>query len=79
MRDASYEAVVRNLFDLLDLANQADHEDAQPWQRPQDAGQGNFYGRINEALKLIAGRDIVDHWNQTHEVDMSLASRRSNP
>ena len=79
MRDASYEAVVRNLFDLLDLANQADHEDAQPWQRTQDAGQSNFYGKIYESLKLIAGQEIVDYWNQTHEVDMRLANRRSNP
>ena len=79
MRDASYEAVVRNLFDLLDLANQADHEDAQPWQRTQDAGQSNFYGKIYESLKLIAGQEIVDYWNQTHEVEMNLASRRSNP
>ena len=79
MRDASYEAVVRNLFDLLDLANRADHEDAQPWQEPSDAAQCHFYGRIGDAIAQIAGREMVDHWSKTHEVDMRLANRRSNP
>lgn len=72
----TYEEVVTQLFNLLRLANDADHDDmALDWQKSYDAGQGNFYGSINKAIQQIAGNKIVDHWCETNEINMSLADR----
>ena len=35
-----------------------------------------LYGHINDAIKEIAGQEIIDYWNDTFEVDMSLATRK---
>lgn len=34
-----------------------------------------LYGHINDAIREIAGQEIIDHWNDTFEVDMNLANR----
>jgi len=72
----TYEEVVTQLFNLLRLANDADHDDmALDWQRPHDASQYRFYGDIRQALIRIAGPKIVMWWDETNEINMSLADR----
>jgi len=90
-RDRSYHTTIITLFKLLALANRADADNlprnggAEDWQVGDDATQSScpdrngFYGHINSSIVAIAGQEIVDHWAETMEVDLSLASRNNYP
>lgn len=71
-----YHARITELFELLTLANKADSEYKEEWQRSNDANsRGGFYGHIESAIISIAGLPIVEYWVETTEVDLSLADR----
>ena len=81
----TYHATITTLFDLLELANRADSDQREDWQVGDDASQSTlperngFYGHINSSIEAIAGQEIVDHWAETMEVELSLASRNNYP
>jgi|TARA_R110002020_G_scaffold173311_1_gene364174 hypothetical protein len=86
-RDRSYHTTISTLFKLLALANSADgdRKHAEDWQIADDASQSTlperngFYGHINSSIVAIAGQEILDHWLETMEVDLTLASRNNYP
>jgi hypothetical protein len=90
-RDRSYHTTITTLFKLLALANRADGDGnpcdggSEEWQSADDASQSTiperngFYGHIHESIVAIAGQEIVDHWAETMEVELSLASRNNYP
>lgn len=71
-----YETTVKNLFELLSLANRADHETKEPWQHADDCKTSGFYGKIRASLVEIAGDKIVNYWEGSGEIQMKYASRR---
>ena len=71
-----YEQTVKALFDLLSLANRADHETKEPWQLADDCKTAGFYGKIRAAIVEIAGDKIVNYWEGSGEIQMKYASRR---
>jgi len=72
----TYEEVIKNLFSVLAVCNAADSRERQTWQHYDDSSQRfGAYGDIRKAIIKLAGEEIVDHWADTNEIDMSLASR----
>ena len=65
-------ATVRALFDILQQLNKADHETAEPWQMPSDAHSSSAFGNVWQAIKTIAGAEILDCWNETGDIDPEL-------
>lgn len=73
----NYKATLLNLFDLLVLANSADSNHVEEWQKTWDTNQRHgFYGSIRQAIIDIAGTDIIYHWEETGEIELMLASRK---
>jgi hypothetical protein len=70
-----YETTVRTLFAMLTQANAADTAERKGWQVAPDASSFGYFGHLRDALKEIAGEAIFDHWCDTNEIDMALASR----
>lgn len=52
--------VIKNLMDLIKLANNADSHEALPWQKAKDARE--FYGHLVNAIGSIGGADIYNNW-----------------
>ena len=52
--------VIKNLMDLIKLANKADSHEALPWQKAKDARE--FYGHLVNAIGSIGGADIYNNW-----------------
>lgn len=52
--------VIKNLMDLIKLANKADSHEALPWQKAKDARE--FYGHLVNAIGSIGGADIHNNW-----------------
>ena len=79
----SYHATITTLFDLLELANRADTDNAEAWQVGDDARQTlhpayqGLFGRIYDSIGDIAGYEILDHWIDSAEVELSLANRNA--
>lgn len=79
----SYHATITTLFDLLELANRADSDSAESWQVADDARQTlhpayqGLFGRIYDSIGDIAGYEILDHWIDSAEVELSLANRNA--
>ena len=71
-----YETTVKTLFELLSLANRADHETKEPWQIADDCKTSGFYGKIRASLVEIAGDKIVNYWEGSGEIQMKYATRR---
>lgn len=79
---SNYRETLETLFGLLHQANMADSDNParQPWQLWHDAAQNTqwglgYYGSIRNAVVQIAGEAIVDYWEETGEIDFSLATR----
>ena len=70
-----YHSTIETLFSVLSLANMADSDEQQCWQKSIDASSTMFYGDIRASIVKIAGQSIVKHWEYTGEVDCNLASR----
>jgi len=67
-----YRANILSLFRLLSEVDKADRE---PLQWHHDDDQLGYYGHIRAALISIAGSAIVDHWDETGEIEYLLADR----
>lgn len=80
MNTRSYRATLSALFQMLDQANLADSDCSAEWQRSGDEVQkyGEFFGDLWSAIESIAGREILEHWSATNEVDFSLANRKAD-
>ena len=79
----SYHATITTLFDLLELANRADTDNAEAWQVGDDARQTlhpayqGLFGRIYDSIGDIEGYEILDHWIDSAEGELSLATRNA--
>ena len=73
----NYRETVETLFKLLALANLADSDSKQNWQEAGDSMNrpGKLYGELRHAIQSIAGEAIIEHWAETGELVMKLASR----
>lgn len=72
----NYENTIINLFTMLAMANAADGDSKTGWTLPLDSNKkAGFFGKIYDAIELIAGIEILRHWCKTGEVDLHLANR----
>lgn len=74
----TYEETIRTLFAMLAQANLSDSDviERSDWQRDNDSSYSSgYYGDLSRALVKLAGEAIVEHWAETNEIDLSLASR----
>ena len=71
----TYHETITSLFNLLIQANLADSELKEKWQKGFDASSTSYYGHIEKAIVSIAGNAILDFYNESNELDLSLASR----
>lgn len=70
---SSYHDTIKQLISVMTLLNRADSDNAESWQRAEDAC-GPFR-QAEAALRALAGDELVDHWAETAELELSLASR----
>ena len=67
----TYEQTILNLVEMLSLANAADSDNAEEWQKPNDARI--MFNGLRDALIAIAGQEFFDYWCETNEIDFTLA------
>jgi hypothetical protein len=73
----TYTETITNLFTILRQANMATTDSADEWQAPKDANGGNgFHGKIDKAIELLAGREILNVFYECDEIDLSLCDRK---
>ena len=76
-----YHRQVKDLFDILAVANMADSDDKKNWQRENDCHQSSseehngLFGYICSAIVHLAGEEIVMRWCECNEVHMDLCNR----
>lgn len=79
----TYSQVLSQLFEILNAANLGDAETALSidpeltWVRPQDPSgdPDKLFGAVHNAIKAIAGVEIIDYWCSTGDIDITLANR----
>ena len=70
---------IKNLVQLLEIANNADSENANPyWQKPEDANSQRLWGDLNSALIRVAGDDFAEWLSSTGEINEDLIENRMN-
>ncbi len=68
---------IKNLVQLLEIANNADSENANPyWQKPEDANSQRLWGDLNSALIRVAGADFAQWLSSTGEINEDLINNR---
>ena len=68
---------IKNLVQLLEIANNADSENANPyWQKPEDANSQRLWGDLNSALIRVAGDDFAQWLSSTGEINEDLIKNR---
>ena len=78
----NYHETLTVLFGLLRQASLSDSREKRDWQLWEDGIQNTqwglgYYGSIRNAIVQIAGEAIVEHWAETNEIDLSLATRET--
>lgn len=71
----TYKETILGLFELLETLNaaDADPEYRAGWTFPEDANQRNAFGFVAKTIEQLAGREILDHYYYSNEVEFSLA------
>ena len=71
-----YRATIEGLVNALTLMNgEGQTGDSHGWIVGNDAGQGDAFGDIYNALVKLAGQEFVDYWCSTNEISWELADR----
>ena len=74
----TFRETIETLITLLKLANAADSDSAQAWQRSYDANgydKDSLYANVHAALVSLTGGEFMDHYHDTGNVNFDYVMR----